>query len=43
MILAIVLDEERFNATVDLDELPEFVQDRFIKSQPKRDFLEDLG
>ena len=43
MVLAIFLDEEGLDTAVNLNELPQFVEDGLIESQSKRDLLEDLG
>ena len=43
VVLAVVLHEERFDATVDLDELPQLVENRLVEGEAERDFLEDLG
>ena len=43
MVLAVVLHEERLDATVDLDELPQLVEDRLVEGEAERDLLEDLG
>ena len=43
VVLAVVLHEERLDATVDLDELPQLVEDRLVEGEAERDLLEDLG
>lgn len=43
VILAIVLNKERLNPTVHLNELPELVKHRLVKGEAERDLLENFG